>query len=363
RSQFNPSAKNRPSAGRVHLAGGLPTPGVVEALEQIQAQVPARSFSEFIGSPFPEHRDITVILPPFIESSRIVEDWESCDYLSERLGEGTRLFNVITVVDADFLFEQMDSAHPLSRYGWGKTAYDARSIADIVVGQVESATHLLVVGQSGNSDSMQRLLAALNPTALRCWLEAASPGELRTFLESPLPPLDGAVSRPSASIVPPWLEMLQGDEGAPCSPGRYLYRRSLPFDPELFREWLADPPCGLIRGKGKVWLAGEKSWAFGYSCAGSVHRVFPVGAWWADQAEGSWPKSESERQRLLQRWHPQFGDRRQELALIGVDLDAAVIGASLDACLVSEEAALESLVEVSSRDDLLNRSALGLEFH
>ena len=358
-------ATHHPITRRVHLAAGLPTPSVVAALEQIRAEVPARSFAEFLRSPLPASGEMTVILPPYIENSRLIEDWESCDYVPGRLGEGAGIANVITVVDADFLADQMASAHPLSAYGWGKTAYDARSVADIVVGQIESATHILVVGRSGGSAPVDQVLGALNPKAPRCSLDNASPSEFRDFLVSSrwITPSHRAAGEWRGGVVPPWLAMLEGDEKIPESGERFLYRRTAPFDRELFREWLADPPCELIRGKGKIWLADENSWAFGYSCAGAVHRVFPVGAWWADQPDGAWPQCETQRQRLLDRWHPQFGDRRQEIAFIGVDLDVSRVRASLDACLISEDSTLESMAAVSLSGDELSRSASGLDFH
>ena len=81
-------ANHGPVAGRAHLAAGLPTPSVVAALEQIRAEVTARSFSEFLRSPLPTRGDMTVILPPYIENSRLIEDWEASDYLAGRFGEG-----------------------------------------------------------------------------------------------------------------------------------------------------------------------------------------------------------------------------------------------------------------------------------
>ncbi len=36
-------------------------------------------------------------------------------------------------------------------------------------------------------------------------------------------------------------------------------------------------------------------------------------------------------------WHPQWGDRRQELAVIGLDMDKDVARNELDACLLSNE--------------------------
>ena len=104
-----------------------------------------------------------------------------------------------------------------------------------------------------------------------------------------------------------------------------------------FTGWLENPPRCLLRGKGQVWLASEPDWSFGYSCAGSVHRLFPGGRWWASRSDGSWPDCATQRSRLLARWHPRFGDRRQELVFAGVDLDPVALCVSLDACLLAGE--------------------------
>ena len=43
------------------------------------------------------------------------------------------------------------------------------------------------------------------------------------------------------------------------------------------------------------------------------------------------------RARIDARWREPYGDRRQELVLIGEDLDEAALRARLDACLLSDE--------------------------
>ncbi|MGH0034488.1 MAG: GTP-binding protein [Myxococcota bacterium] len=139
--------------------------------------------------------------------------------------------------------------------------------------------------------------------------------------------------------MPPWLKVLQGELDPSPGSGLLVYRRPRPFDPNRLRAWLANPPGELVRGKGHVWLAGEPDQSFGYSCAGSVHRLFPAGRWWASYAAGTWPSCTAQRRRLLERWHPRFGDRRQDLVFVGVDLDLDPdrLCAGLDACLLAEE--------------------------
>jgi G3E family GTPase len=355
------------SGALVHLVAGLPTPAVLRVFDEMRDEASAQTFAEFAGSAVLVRGESTILLPSHIEPSALVEDWEACGYgyLTDRLGEGARIASVVTVVDADFLNQQLGTAEPISAYGWGKTAWDGRSVADIVVGQIESATHLLVVGRAGASGAIHRLLGLLNPAAPRCTLAEGSRAELRDFVASPRPLGAYALSEPTARIVPPWLELLQGGgEGdLTRSTELFMYRRSLPFDQERFGEWLQNPPLGLVRGKGSVWLADDRVRAFGYSCAGAVHRVFAAGPWWAGRRDGAWPTCETHRSRLLERWHPRFGDRRQEIVFIGLGLDPSEVSAALDACLLSEAAALESLLEGLPTGAAGERASVGLGLH
>lgn len=354
------------SPGRFHLLAGLPTPAVSDAIDRLRNEVSISTFDEFIGASAGARgscAEPAILLPSHLETSLLVEDWQGCGYLSGRFGEGARIGNVVTLIDADFLTDQLRSSDSISTYGWGRTARDGRSVADIVVGQIESATHHIVVGRSGVSPSLRRLLRLLNPTAARCGFDDVTPAGLRRFVASPGAPegCGGAVS--DATVVPPWLELLRGDEALAPYEGRFLYRRSLPFDPERFQEWLSHPPPGLVRGKGNVWLGHERARAFGYSCAGSVHRVFTAGSWWAERRDGAWPTCDAQRRRLLDRWHPRFGDRRQEIAFLGLDVDAQAVRASLDDCLLTEAEALESLSDVPLGDAEEKRPSAAVELH
>ena len=351
------------SAGVVNLLAGLPTPAVESAFERVRAGTPVQPFAEFVGSEVLGAIGVTILVPPHIETSLLVENWEGCNYLSTRFGEGARIANVITLIDADFLSDQLSSSEPISAYGWGKTARDARSVADIVVGQIESASHLVLVGRMGATPRIHRLLSVLNPKASRCRLEDIPADGLLDFIASSRSSSGAASSRSSARIVPPWLDLLHSEGQVTPSDERFLYRRSLPFDRQRLGQWMKSPPLGLVRGKGSIWLAGDHSRAFGYSCAGSVHRIFAGAPWWAGRNDGVWPACETDRKRLLQRWHLSFGDRRQEIVFMGLDLDPAELSRGLDACLLSEEEAHSSLSETTSNNHRREYPALRLELH
>jgi len=62
-----------------------------------------------------------------------------------------------------------------------------------------------------------------------------------------------------------------------------------------------------------------------------------MGLWWASMARSQWPKDTYWRDLIESRWHPEFGDRRQELVFIGTDFDEQAIRRSLEQCLVDCE--------------------------
>lgn len=346
----------------VHLLAGLPTEAVRAGFERMGDVMPILPLDGLAGASLGEARRIGILLPPFVEPSLVVESWTQADFLTFRFGRPAHIAGVSTFVDVERVVDHMASSASLSSRGWGRGDFDRRSVADIVVGQIESATHLVLAGEAPVSESLARCFEVLNPGAFRVpFRDGSLPGLRRLTaalderdrrLEDPggvpgrWPAVGHRVSdapaRPAA-VVPPWLEVLRGeDETLPAS-GLFVYRRARPFDLARLGSWLADPPKGLLRGKGRVWLANEPEQSFGYSCAGSVHRLFPAGRWWASCGEGAWPSCETDRRRLLERWHPRFGDRRQELVFAGIDLDPDLLSAGLDACLLSEAAIDDSL--------------------
>ena len=63
----------------------------------------------------------------------------------------------------------------------------------------------------------------------------------------------------------------------------------------------------------------------------------PGGAWWAETPREEWPKDEPLLlEELNEIWDEVWGDRRQELVIIGQDLDQPALTGDLDACLLTD---------------------------
>lgn len=323
--------RSRSSLG-IHLLAGLPTDAVRRGIERVGDSMQVVPLDALDGVAAGASTRAGVELPPFVEPSSVVDSWEDCDFLTYRFGRPAHIAGVVTFLDVEAIENHLTSIDPISSRGWGRSDRDPRAVADIAVEQIEAATHLVLVGATPAPSTLARSLQLLNPRAQRlaCWhgsgFDWSHPASLRCD-----------ASARSVRITPPWLEALRGEVDPAPGCGLFVYRRTRPFVLDRLRKWLQNPPQALLRGKGHVWLAGESERSFGYSCAGSAHRLFAAGRWWASYSEGDWPSCRTQRRRLLERWHPRFGDRRQELVFAGIDLDGPRLAAGLDGCLVPED--------------------------
>lgn len=68
------------------------------------------------------------------------------------------------------------------------------------------------------------------------------------------------------------------------------------------------------------------------SQAGGLLQHKAAGFWWAAAP----PEEQSKARRHIPDWHPQFGDRKQEAAIIGFDMNEKALRRRLDACLLTD---------------------------
>jgi G3E family GTPase len=116
-----------------------------------------------------------------------------------------------------------------------------------------------------------------------------------------------------------------------------LYRVHRPFHPGRFWDWFnADHP-GLLRVKGLIWLATRNLLVGGVSRTRWQNSCGTAGIWWAALPREEWPEEPEALMRMQETWREPYGDRRQELILIG---DAAQLSSvtrhQLDACLLTD---------------------------
>jgi len=117
-----------------------------------------------------------------------------------------------------------------------------------------------------------------------------------------------------------------------------LYRVYRPFHPQRFWDWFNADHAGLLRVKGLIWLATRNLLVGGVSRTRWQNSCGAAGIWWAALPREEWPEGPDALVRMQETWREPYGDRRQELIMIGEPLLlSATMRSQLDACLLSDE--------------------------
>ncbi|HEY2020352.1 GTP-binding protein [Paraburkholderia sp.] len=289
------------------------------------------------------------------EPMPIAETFASADDDGASLAELARLDTMVTVVDAFNFLRDYGSADALAERGIAATEQDDRTIVELLIEQVEFC-NVLVVNKADlvSADELarlQRILARINPRAVQL---------VSRFGDVPLEQVlgTGRFDFDETAGSPGWLAALEhkhdgehgsGDGHAHHSEadeygiGNFVYRARRPFHPQRLWELLHQEWKGVLRSKGFFWLATRNDIGGSLSQAGGVCRHGPAGMWWAAQPRSEWPEGDDElAAEIAADWYGdpddmRIGDRRQELVLIGADIDPALWRAKFDACLLIDD--------------------------
>ena len=272
------------------------------------------------------------------EPQPVAEAFTFEDERGEGLADVARLDTLVSVVDAERFLADWQSEDELSTRQLALDADDPRSVSDLLVAQIEFA-NVLVLSKVDRvsveeAERIEALLHQLNPSAR---ILRAHHGQL---------PVDAVVNTglfdfEAAEQAPGWIAALQGEPAlADEKHGlhSFVYRARVPFHPERFWALLGDTDTwsGVLRSKGFFWLASRMDVSGLWSHAGGSAMCEGTGPWYAALADSEWPDDPDEREQIRDDWLEPWGDRRQELVFIGVDLDEAALRARLDSALLRE---------------------------
>ena len=253
------------------------------------------------------------------------------------LGDVAQLDTLVTVVDAFNFLRDYASSDLLESRGESLGEEDERTVVDLLIEQIEFCDVLVVnkldLIEPAERDRLLAILRSLNPSAR---LELASFGAvpLERVLQTGLFDFDKAAQAPG------WLQELRGEhipETEEYGISSFVYQARRPFHPERFFALVEEEWPGVIRSKGYFWLASHPAHAGTWSQAGAVARHGVAGRWWAAIPPEQWPDDEETVAIIREKWHEGVGDARQELVLIGMDMDETALRARLDACLLTDE--------------------------
>jgi G3E family GTPase len=140
-----------------------------------------------------------------------------------------------------------------------------------------------------------------------------------------------------------WIQELNKDhtpETEEYGISSFVFRDKRPFHPVRFWNYLNQAWHGnIIRSKGLFWIASRKNEALNWSQAGGSLRADKAGVWWSSMSfkeRISYAAFVENQQAIESKWDKQFGDRENELVIIGQDLDKDAITGELQNCLCTE---------------------------
>ena len=93
----------------------------------------------------------------------------------------------------------------------------------------------------------------------------------------------------------------------------------------------------LLRSKGFFWLATRHHMGINWSFAGHVARVHPAGNWLAAVSPERRPQTPDIADYVATYWQEPFGDRRQELVFIGMNMPKDDMLRQLNAALLTDD--------------------------
>lgn len=278
-----------------------------------------------------------------IESTGISEPLPVAETFIYEDDEGRSLSNVakldtlVTVVDACNFLDDFNSVEELRDRKLGMTDDDDRDIANLLVNQIEFANviilnkiDLLTDDQRG---MLRRMIGSFNPQAK---LLESSYGqvELSEILNT------GLFTEEWAETLPDWLENPGegvNDEAEKYGFESFAYHARRPFHPARFNKFFSEGGfAGAVRSKGYVWLATRMELSGIWQHAGRIGSLQCQGEWWCCTPADERPDDPELDAYIASISEEPFGDRRQEIIIIGLNLDEADFRARLDHCLLTD---------------------------
>lgn len=266
----------------------------------------------------------------------IAETFTFADEDGTSLADVAQLDTMVTVVDGYNFLKDYSSQDMLTSRGESLGEEDERTVVDLLVDQIEfcdvlvlNKTDLMIPSEIAQ---LEGILKTFNP---RAQIIHSSFGKV---------PLDrimntGLFDFDQAAEAPGWLQELRGEhvpETEEYGISSFVYRARRPFHPQRLWQWFNTEWPGVVRSKGRYWIASRPDFCATWSQTGAVTRTELAGMWWVATPHEHWPDDDESFQHIKSRWEEPYGDRQQELVIIGMEMNKALLSASFDACLLTD---------------------------
>ncbi|MES2253162.1 MAG: zinc metallochaperone GTPase ZigA [Pseudomonadota bacterium] len=284
-----------------------------------------------------------------IESTGISEPLPVAETFTFEDEDGTSLSDIatldtmVTVVDAFNFLKDYGSQDFLHQRGESASEGDERTVVDLLIEQVEFADVIILNKVDLVSpEDMHQLTGIIKMfnTQARIVISEFGKVAINQVLGT------GLFDFEKASMAPGWLKELRGEhvpETIEYGISSFVYRSQKPFHPQRFYHVIETEWPGVIRSKGIFWLASRFDFAGNWSQAGAICRNEMAGSWWDAVEKENWPNNPEWLDGIEKNFSDasglpnQYGDRRQELVIIGIKMNKDKIISMLDECLLTNE--------------------------
>lgn len=269
----------------------------------------------------------------------VAETFTFADEDGISLSDVAKLDTMVTVVDAVNFLKDYEEANYLQDTGESLGDEDERSVADLLVDQIEFADVILLSKTDlSSATDKERLIAILKTLNTHAKIIPISQGQVN--LDSVLN--TNLFNFEKAQQAPGWLKEMRGEhipETEEYGIGSFSYTARKPFHPQKFYQFLHDTEKygKLIRSKGYFWLASRPEFVGQWNQAGGIAGYGYAGMFWKAVPRDDWPTDQDSIEFIHEKWAEPFGDMRQELVFIGQGLDQKAMTSALDDCLLKEE--------------------------
>jgi G3E family GTPase len=261
--------------------------------------------------------------------------------LKVNLSDVSRLDTLVTVVDAYNFGKDFGSVDTVYDRKLNEDANDRRTIVNLLTDQLEFANVILL----NKTDLVSRERVHELEAIIRKFNADATIIKT-TNSQVPISEIlnTGLFDYDKTSQSAGWIQELYSEhtpETEEYGISSFVFRAKRPFHPERFWNYLNNNwDASIFRSKGLFWLASRPNDAINWSQAGGSLRAEKAGVWWCSmpyQERIQYPSFVTNQSLIESRWDAKWGDRKNELVIIGQDLDKEQIQLELQLCLLSNE--------------------------
>jgi len=261
--------------------------------------------------------------------------------LKVNLSDVSRLDTLVTVVDAYNFAKDFGTVETVYDRQLNTDADDRRTIVNLLTDQLEFANVILInktdLVPREQVQELEAIIRKFN-TEAKIIKTTQSQVPLTEILNT------GRFDYETTSQSAGWMQELYGEhmpETEEYGISSFVFRDNRPFHPERFWSYINNNwDAGIFRSKGLFWLASRPSDAFNWSQAGGSLRTEKAGVWWCSMPYGERIRYQAfvnNQSWIESRWDAEWGDRKNELVVIGQDLEKDRIKAELEGCLLTEQ--------------------------